>query len=98
MTRGGLIASSSPHQTSPYKTHHLRAPLLRHQAPRSRSAHLGHALQYYQCFTLPIVEPLSVLLTEFHSARLPNDVLRELAGNSFSGPRHPRRTLPGLLL
>ena len=98
MTRGRPIASSCPHQTSPYQTHHLRAPLPRRQAPRSRSAHLGHARQYYKCFTLPIVEPLSVLLTEFHSARLPNDVLRELTGNSFSATRHPQRALPGLLL
>ena len=59
--------------------------------PRSRPAVLQ------KCLPLPVAEPLSVLLTEFYSARLPNDVLRELAGKSFSASRHLRRALPGLL-
>ena len=71
--------------------------LPRRQVPRSCSAHLGHALQYYKCFTLFVAERISVL-TEFYSAQLLNDVLREFPGKSFSAPKHPRRTLPGLLL
>ena len=66
-----LIASSSPHQTSPHQTRHLQAPPACRQAPRSQSARLDCALQYYK--PLPIAEPLSVLTVRY-SPRFSNNV------------------------
>ena len=65
------IAPSSPHQTSPHQTHHLQAPPPCRQAPRSQSARLDCALQYYK--PLPIAEPLSVLTVRY-SPRFSNNV------------------------
>jgi hypothetical protein len=92
-----LLESPSNLTTCLHQTHHLRAPLPRRQAPRSRFAHLDRALQYYECLPCPLPS-LSPSSSEVNSARLLNDVLRELPGKSFSAPKHPRRTLPGLLL
>ena len=93
------IASLSPHQTS--------------NMPPSNSTTSSSALPPSTALTIctprlrlavlqvpPLAHrrALSVLLTEFYSARLSNDLLRELADKSFSAPRHPRRALPGLHL